>query len=75
MSTNDLNRMNQAIVTNAQENLRAATARRDALAPSVELAAQHLQELIDGGAADEAIQLARDEYRKMVEDFNDATND
>ena len=68
MTTQDINRMNQALVVNAQEYLRAATARRDALEPSVQAAEAHLQELIAGGASEEAIQLARDEYRKMMED-------
>lgn len=75
MTTQDINRMNQALVVNAQEYLRAATARRDALEPSVQAAEAHLQELIAGGASEEAIQLARDEYRKMMEDWQDATND
>lgn len=75
MTTQDINRMNQALVVNAQEYLRAATARRDALEPSVQAAEAHLQELIAGGASEEAIQLARDEYRQMMEDWQDATND
>ena len=67
MTTQDMNRMSQAIVTNAQEYLRAATARRDALEPEVLAAEAHLQELIAGGASEEAINLARDEYRHMME--------
>ena len=75
MTTQDMNRMSQAIVTNAQEYLRAATARRDALEPEVLAAEAHLQELIAGGASEEAINLARDEYRHMMEAWNEATND
>ena len=75
MTTQDINRMNQALVVNSQEYLRAATARRDALEPEVLAAEKHLQELIAGGASEEAINLAQEEYRTMMEDWQDATNE
>ena len=74
MSTQDLNRMNQAIVANAQEQLRAAKAMMDSLAPEVQTAWEAYQKSITEGLSKEVQERLYEDYRKMKEDFDDATD-
>lgn len=75
LGSNDLNKMNQQIVDNAQEQLKAEKSLLDAMEPSVKRAKKAWQDAISAGLSQEVIDKLEEEYKKMRDDYNDQLND
>lgn len=75
LGSNDLNKMNQQIVDNAREQLKAEKSLLDAMEPSVERAKKAWQDAISAGLSQEVIDKLEEEYKKMRNDYNDQLND
>ena len=75
LGSNDLNKMNQQIVDNAQEQLKAEKSLLDAMEPSIERAKKAWQDAISAGLSQEVVNKLEEEYKKMRNDYNDQLND
>lgn len=74
MGTQDLNKMNQAIVQNAQEALRAAKAQKDANDAILNGFEERYQQAIAQGLSAEVLDKMQEEYRTALDKMADVDN-